>query len=274
MPYLQVDDQIAAHPKILAAGAEAAWLWLCAIAYCQRQLTDGYVPDVALVTLGQYRTPVKKLAGVLESVGLFDRVEDGYRVHDYLKHNPDKATVLERRALAAERKAKQRGHADVTVGHPRDTRDQGSARHGSVPLSSRGRVPTPTPTPTPTEGADAPSAPAATGVPDDPYLSDPGEMPTRRRKAHIAWESRRGLDVPHELHDELLRRMADPDDGVLRRWYGETEREWQGRAVGDTCWQFWRARFREWQGTTVTPITTRKADTAGWADGLVAGGGR
>lgn len=155
MPYVQLDDQIAQHPKVLRAGGEAAWLWACAIAYCNRQLTDGYLPTEALATMGAFRTAAKKLAEVLVSVGLFDKAPGGYRVHDYLLHNPDRATVLQRRATAAERKARQRDragtgrarHDDVTVGHTRD--EQGDT---SVTLaSSRGRVPTPTPTPTPTD---------------------------------------------------------------------------------------------------------------------------
>lgn len=104
-----------------------------------------------------------------------------------------------------------------------------------------------------------------TGDDADDYLSDPGGMPTRRGKAHCAWESSRGLDVPHALHDELLGRMATRDEPALRAWYGETERAWQGRAIGDDCWRFWRARFREWQAPTA-----KASDLDGWADGLAA----
>lgn len=158
MPYVQLDDQIAQHPKVLRAGAEAAWLWACAIAYCNRQLTDGYVPTEALATMGAFRTPVRKLATTLVSVGLFDQVDAGYRIHDYLAQNPDRSTVLQRRALAADRKARQRdrvvrgrgGHAGVTAGHPRDGHEDTSV----TVASSRGRVPTPTPTPTDNDRAE------------------------------------------------------------------------------------------------------------------------
>jgi hypothetical protein len=94
---------------------------------------------------------------------------------------------------------------------------------------------------------------------------DAGALPTRRRKAHCAWESARGLDVPHELHAELLGKMAPRDEPALLRWYAETERDWRDLPVGDTCWAFWRARFREWVGTTVTPLVPDKPDTSGWA---------
>ena len=88
---------------MLRAGAEAAWLWACAIAYCNRQLTDGIVPAEALGTMGSFKTPVRRLADALVHVGLFDQATDGYIVHDYLRHNPDRVTVQQRKRDAADR---------------------------------------------------------------------------------------------------------------------------------------------------------------------------
>lgn len=106
-------------------------------------------------------------------------------------------------------------------------------------------------------------APRVSGATDDPYLANPGAMPTQRRKAHCAWQSSRGLDVPQMLHDELRGKLGGPDaDMRLLAWYGATEAEWEGRTVGDTTWEFWRARFREWQGTTVKPLSVAKPSVA------------
>ena len=80
MAYVRLDDQIAQHPKILHAGAEAAWLWACAIAFCNRQLTDGIVPVAALRTMGTFKTAPVKLADRLVAVGLFEVVPGGYRI--------------------------------------------------------------------------------------------------------------------------------------------------------------------------------------------------
>jgi hypothetical protein len=104
-----------------------------------------------------------------------------------------------------------------------------------------------------------------TGDDADDYLSDPGGMPTRRRKAHCAWESSRGMDVPQALHDELLGRMATRDEPALLGWYADTEQAWQGRAISDDCWRFWRARFSEWQAGAA-----KTSALDGWADGLAA----
>jgi len=118
MPWVQLDDQIANHPKILKAGPEAAWMWACAIAYCQNHLTDGYVPADALRSLGPYKNPRAVAERCVEArvrqdgQGLFERRGEDYAVHDYLDDNPSKAVVLERRRKAAARKAKERDRKD------------------------------------------------------------------------------------------------------------------------------------------------------------------
>jgi hypothetical protein len=100
------------------------------------------------------------------------------------------------------------------------------------------------------EGSDAP--PLAL-VPTLTFNNDYGAMPTRKRNPSMEWEGQReGLGVPTKLHTDLLSRMGTPDERALLAWYAETERAWQGKAVGETCWQFWNARFAEWQGQTPT----------------------
>lgn len=121
MSWVQLDDQIATHPKILAAGREAAWLWACAVAYCSNHLTDGHVPLAALTTMGHFKT-LKEAVALADRLvearkpggvhGLFERHGEDFRVHDYLSHNASKEVVLKRREKAAARKAKQRAKED------------------------------------------------------------------------------------------------------------------------------------------------------------------
>lgn len=110
MAWVKLEDSIVEHRKHLQAGPAACWLWVCGIAYCQRQLSDGFIPDTALPILGVIKQP-KRLADQLVKVGLFDRVDGGYCVHDYLDHNLSKAAALERRDAqhAAKVKAGQAG---------------------------------------------------------------------------------------------------------------------------------------------------------------------
>jgi hypothetical protein len=131
MPFVQLDDQIANHPKILKAGPEAAWLWACAIAYCQNHLTDGYVTAVVLYSVpgfrhGRQRHLADKLVEAIKpggQHGLLERRGDDFVVHDYLDHNPSKAVVLERRRKAAERKARERDKKDSSHSDGRVTRN-------------------------------------------------------------------------------------------------------------------------------------------------------
>lgn len=103
MAWVRLDDQIARNPKLVAAGPEAAWLWVCAIAYCSSSLTDGYVDVMILSSICTVRRP-KALARRLVDVGLFELVEGGYRVHDYLEHNATREEILRKRASDARRK--------------------------------------------------------------------------------------------------------------------------------------------------------------------------
>jgi hypothetical protein len=128
MPWIKVDDQIAHHPKFMAAGAAASWLWVCGQSYCARYLTDGFVPESALPTLGNVTNP-KAHAQTLVRVGLWEPTEGGYRVHDYLQFQPSRADVEERRRQRAN--AGRKG--GLRSGHTRSrgARDRGDASPGA-----------------------------------------------------------------------------------------------------------------------------------------------
>mgnify|MGYP007071595943 FL=1 len=96
MSWLRIEDTVPLHPKHLKAGPEASWLWVCAIAYCQRQLTEGYIPVEALPLLGVPKNPTR-LADRLVEVELFETAVGGYQVHDYLDFNASKDEALARR---------------------------------------------------------------------------------------------------------------------------------------------------------------------------------
>lgn len=105
MAWVRIDDQAPRHEKMLEAGPSACWLWVCALAHCQSQLTDGFVSDAVLPMIGVLGAArCRKLADVLITAGLFDKVDGGYKVHDYLAHNQSRAAVLEKRAEDAKRK--------------------------------------------------------------------------------------------------------------------------------------------------------------------------
>lgn len=108
MPWFKVDDNLAFHHKVVAAGNPAIGLWARAGSLCAQQLTDGFIPDHMIVAMG---TPAQ--AKKLVQVGLWDRVRGGYKFHGWDERQPSKASVEAERAAAQERmkayRAKKKG---------------------------------------------------------------------------------------------------------------------------------------------------------------------
>lgn len=107
MAWVKLDDQAPRNAKLLRAGPAAAWMWVCGIAHCQAHLSEGFIAEIAIPMIGVTGAErSKKLADVLVICGLFDRVDGGYMVHDYLDFNETKAQALARKtSLSAKRVA-------------------------------------------------------------------------------------------------------------------------------------------------------------------------
>ena len=124
MVWIRIDDQIAHHPKFLAAGPLASWFWICGNAYCNKYLTDGFIPESALGALGGV-TGAKRLAERLVDVGLWTKDGTGFRVHDFHDYNPTAAQVKQKRKEDRDRKR----HGKESDGIPRGTGADSKVRH-------------------------------------------------------------------------------------------------------------------------------------------------
>lgn len=167
MAWAKIDDQFADHPKVIAAGPLASWLYVCGLTYCARLLTDGFIPTGQVRKLADLDRAMD-LAQSLVEVGLWEEVAGGYLVHDYLEYNPSKERVLatrEARAQAGSRGGKQKASNLLDVSLPVAT-DNVVAKSYPVPQP----VPQPVPRPDPDPGPDP--APAGEG----------GAAPRRRDK--------------------------------------------------------------------------------------------
>lgn len=88
--WAKIDDRANEHRKQLAAGPEACWLWACGLMYVNRQSErDGFIPEHVLTMLFNFKNP-KKLADRLVGVSLWDKVADGYLVHNFTVWNQSK----------------------------------------------------------------------------------------------------------------------------------------------------------------------------------------
>lgn len=99
MGWVRIDDQAPRNRKLIKAGPSACWLWVCGIAHCQAQLSDGFIAEEVLPMIGVLGAArCRQLAETLIGVGLFDRVDGGYQIHDYHDHNWTKEEAIERGA--------------------------------------------------------------------------------------------------------------------------------------------------------------------------------
>lgn len=101
--WFKVDDNLAFHHKVIAAGNAAIGLWARAGSFSMQQLTDGFIPDHVIPSLGK-----KAEATRLVQVGLWERVDGGYRFHQWSERQPSKQQVEAERLAARERQQRAR----------------------------------------------------------------------------------------------------------------------------------------------------------------------
>ena len=109
MPWGRIDDTLYDHPKVDDLGRyrlPCMGLYLLALSYSNRHLTDGHIPTGQVKRLGGTRF----LAEQLVRVGLWDLLVDGYRIHDFLDYN-DSASAVRRRRVDFQELGKRGGIA-------------------------------------------------------------------------------------------------------------------------------------------------------------------
>ena len=119
MTWVRVDDAFTQHPKVLAAGPLAIAMQVAGLCYCNRNLTNGFVPWAVARTLvtwefleppdddGERRIcevgVTSGMAGetvdaeyvirlMLQS-GMWQEIPGGYLIHDYLDFQPSREQV-------------------------------------------------------------------------------------------------------------------------------------------------------------------------------------
>jgi hypothetical protein len=215
MPWVRVDDAFYDHPKFVPLTAGAVGLWVIGLAYCNRNLTDGFIhrmavvrllPDAPDVTLGH--------ADELIRAGLWSPADDGFAVVDYLDYQPSAEEIKgsrdkARERMAAARSARKFGGSSAEV------------RANTERTTSEVRV-TPTPTPTPTPREERGARKRATPPPADFTVTDDMR----------AWARDKGL-TDAAIDDET--------EGFLlfHRGKGSAFKDWRA------AWQTWMRRARK-----------------------------
>jgi len=106
MPYLNMDDNFADHPKVDRLSDGAFRLHVSAMCYAAKHLTDGYIPPERVASL----VPKFRQAQVDELIkaGLWIQHDTGHRIHDYLDWNKSRTWWEAERAATADRVRKWR----------------------------------------------------------------------------------------------------------------------------------------------------------------------
>lgn len=117
MAWVRTDDNAPNHPKFFRVGPAAAGFWWAGLCYCNRNLTDGFIPsrDLALVYPGVTKGGALRLATVLVEAGLWYVDTDGWRVHDYTHYQPKSEQVRADREAARLRMERMRLRRNVSV---------------------------------------------------------------------------------------------------------------------------------------------------------------
>jgi hypothetical protein len=93
------------HPKILKAGDEGGWLYVCAIMWSKEHDTDGFIPNYAVHRLTGLKNPNKVMERCV-AAGLLEWADGGWMIHDYLEVQESAA----RRKAAGRKAAAARWH--------------------------------------------------------------------------------------------------------------------------------------------------------------------
>jgi hypothetical protein len=103
MAWVRIDDQFPSHPKVAKAGPLAGWLFVSGLCYCNRYLTDGFIPIGVVRTLANYdgimerfhdeETESIQLALRLVDCGLWEEADGGFTVHDYDQYQPTREQI-------------------------------------------------------------------------------------------------------------------------------------------------------------------------------------
>lgn len=208
MTWTKLDDGIFDHPKMLRAGEDAANLYVRALVYCNKHLTDGRVYPEVLTTLTR-RRDVRALAQRLVDVGAWE-IHDGagWIVHDFHAHNPTAEEVNARRADIARKRAEAGKRGGIASGRAR------SNEANDKQAGSKGEATPKQPDEANTKPRPVPSRPVLLREDNRDVISPPSTPPTSS-----------GASAPLLLvSDEPKATVADEVRSIFAHWQTATKR--------------------------------------------------
>lgn len=237
MGWATLDDLFPEHPKVIAAGGDAAWLFVSGLCFAHRAVTDGLIPKNMVPRLTDRKAP-ERLARRLVEVGLWHDEGASYRVHDWQDYN-DSAETVKARKEHARRAAMQRwraqrnakGNAPSIPGAPGEHSGedaQGNAPPDAQTMLTRGRPRSPNShivnNPSPTDSfAGSPAEDDDDGSRIDKALA----LVAERRLAKIDQST---MGNPRGWTRKVVSNLRAERGDDLKRW---AERGWSAEHIAD-----------------------------------------
>lgn len=135
MGWVRIEDKFPENVKVSALSSAAKWFHVEALCYASRNLTDGFVPAHIAKRLGW-----SKYAKSLVAAGVWEVVEGGWQIHDYLDYNPSKQEIEQKAKQKAEagRKGGQQKASNALAGASGSASDslEADAKQNSSPIPS------------------------------------------------------------------------------------------------------------------------------------------
>lgn len=289
MTWVKLDDNFTDHPKVDALSDAAFRLHVAALCYCNRHLTDGFVPAAALGKLTPHARPGLS-ASELVAKGTWFEAQGGFQVHDYLDFQESAEQVKARRKDDADRKreARKKGRSPAATANGPARRPPGlrpDSVSDSAPESGRtphrtsapesgqeSTRPDPTrpndlpPYPPPGHEPEAPEAEGGSGYADEEPQGEPADYDARYDEDRTATEP---TPDPMRRIDALLRKVCPPE---RNRLYGAPRADLRAALAGGADPELVLAAIRQGDATEGAFLRAGRAMTA-IADGRVHNGG-
>lgn len=280
MAWVRIDDHFDEHPKMQRVGPLAWGYWLAGLAYCNRNLTDGFIPWNKARTLcsfevveddgmiwelsrvsghaGEDMTP-EWLIGLLIDAGLWEECKndkgriDGYRVHDYPDYQPLKSQIEEERAkkVAA---GQAGGKASAQARAQADAQAQGQAPAQAKSKQSSTPNPNPIPNPVGEESPTPPPRARVTPIYSEQFEQFWPEYPKGHGSKKATYAQWRKLNPDAELFDAIMVGLAA---------WKRSDRWKRDFVVASERW----VRDRLWENPPVEVSATGTEDGSAFFDG-------
>lgn len=157
MGWVKIDDAFFTNRKVEGLSKDAKLLFIAALTWCARELTDGFVSATGLRTSAALVDVKVTTAKQLVDAGLWSKRSDGHDVHDYLEYQRTAEDERQRRREHADRMKAWResrkgrrpppgdGSRDTSHDESREQERDGSREPPSEGVSDALPVPVPDP---------------------------------------------------------------------------------------------------------------------------------